>query len=86
VLTGLDMEKELARQLIRSAFRSSSELQSVLRLLKQQLNPADYKRHALGIASATDAINQALRNPALAEFPELSQEVEASLKKHGRYL
>jgi hypothetical protein len=80
------MEKELARQLIRSAFRSSSELQSVLRLLKQQLPPADYKRYALAIASATDAINQALLNPALAEFPELSQEVEASLKKHGRYL
>jgi hypothetical protein len=78
------MEKDLARQLIRSAFRSSSELQSVLPLLKQQLPPADYKQYALGIASAIDAINQALLDPALAEFPELSQEVEASLKQHGR--
>jgi hypothetical protein len=80
------MEKELAGQLIRSALRSSSEQESALQLLKQQLQPADYKRYALGIASATDAINQALLNPALAEFPELSQEVEASLRKHGRYL
>jgi hypothetical protein len=80
------MEKELARQLITSAFRSSSELQSVLQVLKQQLHPADYKRYAVAEAIPSDAINQALLNPALAEFPELSQEVEASLKKHGGYL
>ncbi|MBV9395241.1 MAG: hypothetical protein JOZ84_12620 [Methylobacteriaceae bacterium] len=80
------MQKDLARRLIRSAFRSASESQSVLPLLKQQLPPADYKRYAHGVASATDAINQALLDPALAAFPELSQEVEASLKKHGRYL
>jgi hypothetical protein len=54
--------------------------------LKQQLRPDEYKKLALAIASATDAINRALLDPALAAFPELSNEIEASLKKHGRYL
>ena len=84
--TVLAMDKELARSLIRAAFRSCAELQSVLGTLKQQLSPDEYKKRALAIASATDAINRALLDPALAAFPELSSEIEVSLKKHGRYL
>jgi hypothetical protein len=84
--TVLAMDKEAARSLIRAAFRSSAELQSVLGTLKQQLRPDEYKKRALAIASATDAINRALLDPALAAFPDLSNEIEESLTKHGRYL
>jgi len=80
------MDKEVARSLIRAAFRSSAELQSVLGTLKQQLRPDEYKKRALASASASDAINRALFDPALAAFPDLSKEIEESLTKHGRHL
>ena len=79
------MDIELARDMIRAAFRSSSELQSFLRVLKQRCSPEQYKDYSRGIAAAIDAIGVALTNKALAAHPELNAEVEESIARHGQY-
>jgi hypothetical protein len=78
------MDIDLARDMIRTAFRSSSELQEFLGVLKQRCSPEECKDYSRGIA-AIDAIGVALINKALAEHPELNAEVEASIARHGQY-
>jgi hypothetical protein len=79
------MDVDLARDMIKTAFRSSSELQDFLGALKQRCSPEEYKDYSRGIAAAIDAIGVALINKALAAHPELSAEVEASIARHGQY-
>jgi hypothetical protein len=79
------MNVDLARDMIRAAFRSSSELQDFLGVLRQRCGPEEYKDYSRGIAAAIDAIGVALINKALAAHPELNAEVEASIARHGRY-
>jgi hypothetical protein len=79
------MDIDLARDMIRTAFRSISELQSFLGVLKQQCSPEEYKDYSRGIAAAIDAIGVALINKALAAHPELNAEVEASIARRGQY-
>jgi hypothetical protein len=79
------MDIELARDIIRAAFRSGSELQDLLSVLKKRCSPEEYKVYSRGIATVLDAIGVALINKALAAYPELNAEVDASMTKHGRY-
>jgi hypothetical protein len=79
------MDVDLARDMIRTAFRSSSELQDFLGVLKQRCSPEEYKDYSRGIAAAIDAIGVALINKALAVHPELNAEVEASIARYGQY-
>jgi hypothetical protein len=79
------MDVDLARDMIRAAFRSSSELQIFLGVLKQRCSPEQYKDYSHGVAAAIDAIGVALINKALAAHPELTPEVEASIAQHGQY-
>lgn len=78
------MEKELAWEVVRVAFRSSRELQGLLALLKDRATPDDYQALAPRVAQGIDAINDALLNPVLAAHPELFDRIEAELEAHGR--
>jgi hypothetical protein len=79
------MDVDLARDMIKTAFRSSSELQDFLGVLKRRCSLEEYKDYSRGIAAAIDAIGVALINKALAAHPELNAEVEASIARHGQY-
>jgi hypothetical protein len=79
------MDIELAREVIRTAFRSGAELQALLPLLKQRCSAEEYKGYALGIAAAIDAIGVELTNKVLAAHPGLANEIESSVKRHGRF-
>jgi hypothetical protein len=79
------MNVDLARDMIKTAFRSSSELQEFLGVLKQRCSPEEYRDYSRGIAAAIDAIGVALINKALAAHPELNAEVEASIARRGQY-
>jgi hypothetical protein len=81
----LDVDIDLARDMVRAAFRSASELQGLLGVLKERCGPDEYESYARGIAAAVDAIGVALTNKALAAHPELGSEIEASITKHGRF-
>ena len=79
------MEIDIARDVVRAAFRSSSELQQLLATLKGRCRPEEYQVYARNIAAAIDAIGVSLINKTLAEHPELKSEIEASIAKTGRY-
>lgn len=79
------MDIETARNVLRAAFRSSSELQGLLPTLKERCGPDEYKIYARRIAAAIDAIGDALINSALAEHPELKSEIEDLIAKQGSY-
>lgn len=78
------MDIDLARHAIRAAFRSAGELQELLKLSKERLNPEEYKDFASGIAEAIAAITFAVTNKALSSHPELQAEIEADLAAFGR--
>ncbi len=80
------MNKELARHLVRVAFRSGRELEAVLGILKEACEPDEYREYAKGIAAAIDGIHVALLNKAIAAYPELEAEIEADIRTYGRYL
>jgi len=79
------MDIDMARDVIRAAFRSSSELLNLLSTLKSRCRPDEYQEYARSIAAAVDAIGSSLTNKALAEHPELKSEIDASIAKTGRY-
>ncbi|GEM_PF-922086 len=80
------MDIEIARHLIRTAFRSSGELSALLPLLKEHCGTEEYKNYAQGVAAAIHGINIALIDKATASFPELESEMESYIAKYGRYL
>jgi hypothetical protein len=80
------MDIDLARHIIRVALQNSRELTDLLQLLKQQLEPHEYKQYARGIAETIDVTNQKLTAQALAAFPELSHEMEHKLAKYSRFI
>jgi hypothetical protein len=79
------MNIELARDVIRAAFQSTSELGKLLPTLKEQCNPAEYRTYALGIAAAIDAIMTNTINRAVQTYPDLAKEIDEQIAKHGRY-
>jgi hypothetical protein len=80
------MDIELARDVVRAAFRASAELQTLLGALKERLRPDEYQYYARGVAASIDGIGVALINKTLAEHPQLSAEIEESIAKYGRYV
>ena len=79
------MEINLARDVVRTAFRASSELQQLLPRLKAACPEAEYRDLALGIGEAIDRIGVNLIDKAIAAHPSLKDEIDASIKEHGRY-
>jgi hypothetical protein len=79
------MDIDVARDIVRAAFRSASVLQDLLGTLKGHCRPDEYQDYARSIAVAIDAIGSSLINKALAEHPELNSEIEANIAKAGRY-
>jgi hypothetical protein len=78
------MDKNVAREIIRAAFRSGGELEKLLSVLKDRCSAEDYKVYARQVAMAIDGIHAALLNKVLAQFPELAAEIEANIARSGR--
>jgi hypothetical protein len=78
------MDKNIAREVVRAAFRSGSELENLLGLLKERCSAEDYKIYAQQVARAIDGINAALLNKVVAQFPELEAEIEANIARTGQ--
>lgn len=80
------MDANVARHLIRVAFRSTAELQSVLALLKEHCAADEYKEYARAIASAIHAVNTEVLDRVLASQPQLREEIDRDMTKFGRFL
>lgn len=80
------MDIDTAREVVRAAFRGSSELQRLIGPLKERCSPDEYRDYARGVAVAIDAIGVNLINKAIAAYPELNSEIETSIARHGRFV
>jgi hypothetical protein len=75
------VNKDLARDIIRVAFRSGRELETLVRPLKDQCTAEDYRDWMRHVAVAIDGLHVALVDKALARFPELETELDAVLSR-----
>jgi hypothetical protein len=79
----MHMDEKLAWEMVRVAFRTASELQELLGLLREHCSAEDYQDYAARIAQAIDAINDALLNTALSAHPEFATRIDADLATFG---
>jgi hypothetical protein len=79
------MDIDTAREMVRTAFRASSELQQLLPALKAACPEPEYRDLALGIAEAIDRIGTNVIDTAIAAHPQLKDEIDASIAQYGRY-
>ena len=79
------MNIELARDLVRSAFLTSADLQKMLPAIKANCSEEEYRELARGIAQAIDSVWVALTSKALATYPQLTAEIDARIASDGRY-
>ena len=78
------MNRDLAREIIQAVFRSGSELEKLIGVLKDGCSPEDYKSYVRQVATAIDGIHVALLDPVLSRYPELNAEIEANIARTGR--
>jgi len=83
LMRGLDMDTNLAWEMIRVSFSVGRELRDLLLRLKEQCSAEEYKGHARAIAGAIDGVNTALIDRALAAQPELEDRIGAELAEFG---
>jgi hypothetical protein len=80
------MDIDLARHVVRSGLLAGRDLEGLLAPLKAGCSDAEYREHARAIADAIHHVNAATIGRAIATYPELEAEVEASVAKYGVYL
>jgi hypothetical protein len=80
------MDKDLAREIIRTSYRSGNELGALIGVLKARCNAEDHKYFARQVAMAIDGIHVALVDKVLSRYPELATEMEANLARTGRVM
>lgn len=80
------MDIDVARHIVRSAFRSGRELESLLNMLKAHCKPDEYNAYAKAIGTAVASIHTEVINRIATDFPQLESEIEAHIDEHGRYL
>ena len=80
------MDRELARDVIRAAYRSGAELEKLVVTLKERASPEDYKDFMRQVAIAIDGIHVALVHKVLVRYPELDAEMQSNLARTGRVM
>jgi len=80
------MNRDLARQVAVGALRASTQLNSLLPLLKAQCDLGEYARLLRGVASVCGHINREILGPVFTEHPDLEKDLEESINKHGAVL
>ena len=81
------MNNELVRCILRTAFRSAAELQTLLPLIKDHhCSAEEYESLRSGIATAIASIGDEVTNRILAANPDLSSKIDAEIRTYGRLL
>jgi len=78
------MNRDLAKQVATAAVRTSTQLSSLLPLLKAQCDSAEYARLLRSIASVCGHITREILDPVFVEHPDLEQDFEDSINKYGK--
>jgi hypothetical protein len=68
------MDRELARGIVATGYRSALALQELIPRLKQELQPSEYDQFLKAIATVSAEISLEILNPVFKQFPELKKE------------
>jgi Zn-finger domain-containing protein len=80
------VDLDLARHVVRNAYRSVSELGQLIDLLREHCSDEEYATYLRAIATASASIQLELVNRLTSAHPCLEEEIEAGIAKYGRYL
>jgi len=70
--------------MIRTAYKCSAEMQTLLQTLKESCPADEYRDHAHAIAASIDTLNVQLVERALTAHPELKQRLQSDIEHFGR--
>jgi hypothetical protein len=77
------MEKDLAKIVALTAFRSSADLNNLIPLLKEHCSEDECRTFGIAIATASSAIGQEILQKIFALYPEISMEFDKQIGKYG---
>lgn len=80
------MDKELARHVITIGFHSLSLLESLIPLLKEHCNDAEYQEYLKAIGAVSAEMGTEIFNNVFREYPDLEKEVEDKIDKYGQFI
>lgn len=78
------MEKDLAEFILKTAFRSSADLNDLIPLLKQHCSDDEYRIYFDAISRASGEIAVKILNPIFKQYPDIEKEFERKIEEFGR--
>ena len=78
------MDKELAKIVALTAFRSSADINNLIPMLKEHCSEDECRDFGIAIATASTEINLQILQKVFAMYPELSVEFDQQVRKYGR--
>lgn len=77
------MEKDLARIVALTAFRSSADINNLIPLLKEHCSEEECRNFGVAIATASAGISQEILQKIFALYPEIAVEFDKQISKYG---
>ena len=78
------MDKDLAKLVAQTAFRSAAEINNLIPLLKEYCTEEECRDFGIAIATASSGISQQIMGKIFAMHPDLEAEFESQIRKYGR--
>jgi hypothetical protein len=80
------MDKELARHVVITAIRASTQLGELIPLLRRHCTAREAHIYVRAIAGAVGTLGLQIHNRVFAAYPELEQHIAREMRKYGRAL
>lgn len=80
------MNNELAEYVVKIAFKSESDLNDLIPLLKEHCNANEYKKLAVAIATVSATINTEILNLVYDGHPKIRDNVDRKINEYGRLI
>lgn len=80
------MDKELARHVVVTAIRASTQLGELIPLLRKHCTSREARVYVRAIAGAVGTLGLGIHHRVFAAHPELERHIAREMKKYGRAL
>jgi hypothetical protein len=80
------MQKQVAKHIVASALKCSSQLNQILPFAKIHCDNEEYREILSGVARVLDSIGVQIIDGILASHPDLKQEIDDSITKYGVFI
>lgn len=78
------MDKDLAKFIALTAFKSSKKLTDLVPFLKEHCGEAEYKCYGRALAAASAEISLQVLNKVFTDYPDIKQDFESKMQKYDR--